>query len=344
MGDGLQKLKSRNGHEFCLGATHEEVVTDFVRKDVKSYRDLPVNLYQLQTKFRDEIRPRFGLMRGREFIMKDAYSFDVDDAGLAKSYQGMRDAYVRIFAGCGLEFLAVQADAGDIGGSGSEEFMVTATTGEDLILFDDTTGYAANVEKAETAVAPPEGMGEPRPMHVESTPGDKTVEDLVRRFPTLTAARMVKTILYRAIVDGAEVDVAVLMRGDQDVNEVKLKNHLGAATVELADEARVRRVTGCAPGYAGPLEVKTPSLRFVADTSVEALKNFLCGVNRVDVHALDVCHGRDFPTPPFADLRRAREGDLSPRSAATLKSARGIEVGHVFKLGTKYSAAMDAFY
>jgi prolyl-tRNA synthetase len=334
-------LKDRKGGGFCLGPTHEEVVTDFVASQVRSYKQLPLTLYQVQTKFRDELRPRFGLMRGREFVMKDGYSFDVDDAGLARSYEAMREAYVRIFSRCGLEFLAVQADAGDIGGTGSEEFMVTASTGEDLIVYDDTTGYAANVEKAESAVAPPPPSPE-RAMHVEPTPGDKSVDDLCRRFPELTAARMVKTILYRAVIGGKDADVAVLMRGDQDVNEVKLKNHLGAAAVELADEARVRRVTGCEPGYAGPLEVKTPSLRFVADTSVQPLQGFLCGVNRPDVHALDVRHGRDFPTPPFADLRTAREGDLSPRSGARLKTARGIEVGHVFKLGTKYSSAMEA--
>jgi prolyl-tRNA synthetase len=337
-------LKDRKGGDFCLGPTHEEVVTDFVAGAVRSYKQLPLTLYQVQTKFRDEFRPRFGLMRAREFLMKDAYSFDADEAGLDRSYRAMREAYVRVFSRCGLEFLAVQADAGDIGGSGSEEFMVTASTGEDLIVYDETTGYAANVEKAETRVEAPEGMGAPRPMHVEPTPGDRSVDDLCRRFPALTAARMVKTILYRAVVGGADADVAVLMRGDQDVNEVKLKNWLGATAVELADEARVRRLTGCEPGYAGPLDVRTTTLRFVADTSVEPLVNFLCGVNRPDVHALDVCHGRDFPTPPFVDLRRAREGDLSPRSGARLAAARGIEVGHVFKLGTKYSAAMDAAF
>jgi prolyl-tRNA synthetase len=337
-------LKDRKGGEFCLAPTAEEAITDFVAAQVRSYKQLPQAVYQLQTKFRDEFRPRFGLMRGREFIMKDAYSFDSDDEGLAKSYVEMRAAYVRVFSRCGLEFLAVQADAGDIGGSGSEEFMVTASTGEDLIVYDDTTGYAANVEKAESHVDVPSNMGDPLSMHVEATPGDKSVEDLCRRFPKLSAARMVKTILYRAVFSDHDEDVAVLMRGDQDVNEVKLKNHLGATALELADEVRVRRVTGCAPGYAGPLEVHDKKLRFVADTSVEPLKNFLCGLNRPDVHALDVNHGRDFPTPLFVDLHRAREGDGSPRSVAKLKSARGIEVGHVFKLGTKYSAAMDACF
>jgi prolyl-tRNA synthetase len=334
-------LKDRKGAAFALGPTHEEVVTDFVASAVRSYKQLPQTLYQVQTKFRDELRPRFGLMRGREFVMKDAYSFDADDAGLDRSYLAMRAAYVAVFARCGLEFLAVQADPGDIGGTGSEEFMVTASTGEDLIVYDDTTGYAANVEKAESRVDAPPPLPE-RPMHVEPTPGDKSVDDLSRRFPDLSAARMVKTILYRAVWRDREQDVAVLMRGDQDVNEVKLKNHLGAQVVELADEARVRRVTGCEPGYAGPVEVRDPNLRFVADTSVEPLAGFLCGVNRPDVHALDVRHGRDFPAPPFADLRRAREGDASPRSDARLKSARGIEVGHVFKLGAKYSTPMDA--
>ena len=339
----LFSLKDRKGSDFCLGPTHEEVVTDFVAATVRSHKQLPQTLYQLQTKFRDEFRPRFGLMRGREFIMKDAYSFDADEAGLDASYQAQRAAYVRIFSRCGLEFLAVQADSGDIGGSGSEEFMVTASTGEDLIVYDDTTGYAANVEKAESHVVTPSASPE-RAMHIEATPGDKSVDDLCRRFPELGASRMVKTILYRAIFADGDADVAVLIRGDQDVNEVKLKNHLHATVIELADEARVRRITGCEPGYAGPLEVKDAKLRFVADTSVEGLEGFLCGVNTKDVHALDVRHGRDFPTPVFTDLRRAREGDRSPRSEAPLKTARGIEVGHVFKLGTKYSAAMDACF
>jgi prolyl-tRNA synthetase len=275
--------------------------------------------------------------------MKDAYSFDADEEGMRRSYRAMRDAYVRAFARCGLEFLVVDADPGDIGGSGSEEFMVVASTGEDLILYDEATGYAANVEKAETRVDPPEGMGDPKPMHVDPTPGDKSVEDLVRRFPALGASRMVKTILYTAVVGREEKDVAVLLRGDQDVNEVKLKNALGAAAVTLADEKRVRALTGCEPGYAGPVGARAGVL-VLADTSVEPLRNFLCGVNRPDVHALDVNHGRDFPTPRFVDLRRAREGDRSPRSDASLKAARGIEVGHVFQLGTKYSLPMDACF
>jgi prolyl-tRNA synthetase len=336
-------LKDRKDTGMCLGPTHEEVVTDLVASMVRSYKQLPLTLYQVQTKFRDELRPRFGLLRGREFLMKDAYSFDVDEEAMARSYGAMRDAYVRAFERCGLEFLVVQADPGDIGGSGSEEFMVVAGTGEDLIVYDETTGYAANVEKAESRVDAPQGMGEPKPMHVESTPGDKSVEDLARRFPDLGPARMVKTILYRAVVGREERDVAVLMRGDQDVNEVKLKNALGATTVALADEALVRRLTGCEPGYAGPIGAPA-SLTLLADTSVEPLRNFLCGVNRPDVHALDVNHGRDFATPRFADLRRAREGDRSPVSGAPMKSARGIEVGHVFQLGTKYSAAMDACF
>jgi prolyl-tRNA synthetase len=336
-------LKDRKDTGLCLGPTHEEVVTDLVSSMVRSWKQLPLTVYQVQTKFRDELRPRFGLLRGREFVMKDAYSFDVDEEGMVRSYRGMREAYVRAFVRCGLEFLVVDADPGDIGGSGSEEFMVVAKTGEDLILYDESTGYAANVEKAETRVAPPEGPGEPRPMHVEPTPGDKSVEDLVRRFPALGASRTVKTILYTAVVGREEKDVAVLLRGDQDVNEVKLKNALGATAVTLADEARVRALTGCEPGYAGPVGAK-PGLVLLADTSVEPLRNFLCGVNRPDVHALDANHGRDFPTPRFVDLRRAREGDTSPRSAAALKSARGIEVGHVFQLGTKYSAAMDACF
>ena len=336
-------LKDRKDTGLCLGPTHEEVVTDLVASMVRSYKQLPLSLYQIQTKFRDELRPRFGLMRGREFVMKDAYSFDVDDEAMARSYRAMRGAYVRIFERCGLRFLVVQADSGDIGGSGSEEFMVVAGTGEDLIVYDDTTGYAANVEKAESRVAPPDGMGDPAPMHVESTPGDKSVEDLARRFPALGPSRMVKTILYRAVVGKDAVDVAVLMRGDQDVNEVKLKNALGATALSLADEARVRAVTGCEPGYAGPIGAAASTL-VIADTSVEPLRNFLCGVNRPDVHALDVNHGRDFPTPRFADLRRAREGDASPASGAAMKTARGIEVGHVFQLGTKYSRAMDACF
>jgi prolyl-tRNA synthetase len=344
----LWRAQDRKGGWFALGPTHEEVITDFVGRTLNSYKQLPQILYQQQDKFRDELRPRFGLMRGREFIMKDAYSFDADEAGLDASYRKMREAYFKIFKRCGLEFIVVQADAGQIGGTGSEEFMVTADAGEDQLLYCGC-GYAANVEKASSRTDAPYAA-EPKPMHKEPTPGVKTVGQLCGFFPDLTPARMVKTILYNATFPGkAEFEtVGVLMRGDQDINEVKLINALGALTVELADEDTVRRVTQAEVGFAGPVgfvQGEGYRIRLIADRTVRGMTNFLCGCNTTDFHSLDVNFGRDIPEPAeYHDVRLARVGEPCPVCGGPLKTARGIEVGHIFKLGTKYTVAMNATF
>jgi prolyl-tRNA synthetase len=339
----LFRLVDRKEAELCLGPTHEEVVTTLVKRAVTSYRQLPLILYQIQTKFRDEIRPRFGLMRGREFLMKDAYSFDADEEGLDRSYRAMRDAYERIFRRCGLDFTIVEADPGAIGGSGSQEFMVHAATGEDAILACPKCRYAANVEKADSLPDPAPAGGPPRSLRRLATPGIRTVEQLAA-FTGVHPAQMVKTVLYRSVAKDREDVVAVLIRGDQEINDVKLANHLGALAVELADEAVVRRATGADPGFSGPIGLDA-KVRIVADASVRGASNFLCGANETDVHCLDVNFGRDLPEPPAFDLRRAQGGDRCVRCReGKLLETRGIEVGHIFKLGTKYSEAMGATF
>ena len=339
-GEGLLfHLTDRKGAELALGPTHEEVVTDIARRSIRSYRELPVILYQQQVKFRDEIRPRFGLMRGREFLMMDAYSFDRDGAGLDGSYLAMREAYGAAFDRMGLAHIVVEADPGNIGGSGSEEFMVLAGTGEDAIVSCDACGYAANVEKAGSRLAPAPAPDGDVSAHREPTPGARTVADLVALF-SMPAARMVKTLIYVACFGDREETVGVLVRGDTELNEVKLVNALGCVSARLADDGEIERVTGAPQGFAGPIGLAIP---MVADEAVRPLRGFLCGGNERDVHLLDVCHGRDFPEPRFADLRRAAAGEGCPRCAAgALRESRGIEVGHVFKLGTRYSEAMGA--
>jgi len=339
----LFHLEDRKGAKLALGPTHEEIVTDLVRRSISSHKELPVILYQQQMKFRDEIRPRFGLMRGREFMMKDAYSFDADEEGQNASYEKMRDAYHRIFQRLGLDYVVVDADSGAIGGSGSQEFMVTADAGEDDLLLCEEAGYGANVEKADSLIPPAPDGGAPKPMRKESTPDIRTVEQLSEFFD-LPATRMIKTILYAALHDDRREWCAVLMRGDRQVNEVKLTNALGALAVELATDDEVRELTGAEPGFAGPVGLPD-QIRVLADRSLEGMTNILCGCNETDVHALDVNPGRDFPMPTILDLRTAEEGDacvLDPTK--TLRKVRGIEVGHVFKLGTKYSEAMNCFY
>ena len=335
-GKEMFRLKDRHERDFCLGPTHEEVITDLFRREVRSYRQLPLNFYQIQTKFRDEIRPRFGLMRGREFIMKDAYSFDKDEAGARVSYQKMYDAYHRVFSRCGLNFRAVEADTGLIGGTSSHEFMVLADTGEETIVYSDGGSYAANVERAE--VPPPDfdTKEEPRPMRSVSTPGCRTVEE-VTKFLKVDPSRLVKTLLYTT---GSET-VAVLIRGDHDANEIKLKRLLGVTDLELAGPAIVEKVTGAPVGFAGPVGL---NLRIVADHAVKTATNAVVGGNRLDTHLVDVNCPRDFQVGQFADLRNARAGDASPRKDGVLKTAKGIEVGHVFMLGTKYSVAMNASF
>lgn len=334
-GRELLRLSDRKDARFCLGPTHEEAITDLVRGTVRSYRQLPLNLYQIQGKFRDEIRPRFGLMRGREFIMKDAYSFDLDEAGADVAYEKMYQAYRRIFARCGLKFRAVEADTGNIGGSSSHEFMVLAASGEDAIVSCDQCDYAANIEKAELMV--PAGD---RPLPGETlrkvpTPGCKTIEE-VSGFLDLPAERVVKTLIVQT--DGGET-LGVLLRGDRELNTVKLCRLLGCNDVTLAPDAVVLQVTGAPVGFAGPVGL---TLRVLADQEIQGMADFVVGANEVDAHYVGVNAGRDFEVESFADLRQAEAGDACPRCSGRLEIWRGIEVGHVFKLGTKYSKALAA--
>lgn len=336
-GKELLRFKDRHERDFCLGPTHEEVITDLFRREVRSYRQLPLNFYQIQTKFRDEIRPRFGLMRGREFIMKDAYSFDKDEAGARLSYQKMYDAYHRIFSRCGLTFRAVEADTGLIGGTSSHEFMVLADTGEETIVYSETGTYAANVERAE--VLPPAEMTteELRPMRSVSTPGCRTVEE-VTKFLKIEPHRLVKTLLYST----AKETVAVLIRGDHEANPTKIQHFLGSTDLELAAAANVEKITGAPVGFAGPAGLK--GIRILADHAVKLAKNVVVGGNHINTHYVDANWDRDFQVERFADLRNAQAGDLSPRRDGVLKTTKGIEVGHVFMLGTKYSQLMNATY
>ncbi len=336
-GKELVRFKDRHERDFCLGPTHEEIITDLFRREVRSYRQLPMNFYQIQTKFRDEIRPRFGLMRGREFIMKDAYSFDKDEAGAQVSYQKMYDAYCRIFTRCGLTFRPVEADTGLIGGTSSHEFMVLAETGEETIVYSDRGTYAANVERAEVLPPAESDTSALRPLQTVSTPGCRTVED-VAAFLKIPPQQLVKTLLYSTGTD----TVAVLIRGDHDANEIKIKRLLGVPELELASPTTVERVTEAPVGFAGPIGLK--GVRIVADHAVKALRNIVVGGNQAATHHLDANLGRDFQVEQFADLRSARAGDPSPRKDGTLKATKGIEVGHVFMLGTKYSKVMNASY
>ncbi|MBN1140663.1 MAG: proline--tRNA ligase, partial [Deltaproteobacteria bacterium] len=334
-GKELLRLKDRKEGEFCLGPTHEEVVTDIIRNTVKSYRQLPLNVYQIQTKFRDEIRPRFGLMRGREFIMKDAYSFDIDEQGAQAAYEKMFQAYCRIFERCGLKFRAVEADSGAIGGSYSHEFMVLADSGEDAIVSCDSCRYAANVEKAEF----PSAVGKTPPPSQELrrvlTPARKTIEE-VADYLKIPVTSLVKTLIVRT--DRGET-VAVLLRGDRELNEIKLCRLLDCAWVEMAPEEAVLGVTGGPVGFSGPVGLK---VRLLADHEVCLMADFTVGANEKDWHLTGVNLERDFRVERFADLRSAAAGDPCPRCQGHLEIWRGIEVGHVFKLGTKYSAAMGA--
>ncbi|WP_455389377.1 proline--tRNA ligase [Petrachloros mirabilis] len=334
-GKELLRLKDRHERDFCLGPTHEEVITDLFRREVRSYRQLPLNFYQIQTKFRDEIRPRFGLMRGREFIMKDAYSFDADEAGAKVSYQKMYDAYTRIFTRCGLTFRAVEADTGLIGGDISHEFMVLADTGEATVVYSDQGSYAANVERAEVLPPVETDTSPSRPLASVATPQRRTVEE-VTQFLKIAPRRLVKTLLYKT----GEETIAVLIRGDHEVNEVKLAKLLGVTEVEMAAPERVKEITGAPPGFAGPVGLK--NVRILADHAVKGMKNFVVGANLADTHYVDANWGRDFTVNQFADLRNAQTGDVSPRGKGTLMLAKGIEVGQVFLLGTKYSKSMNA--
>ena len=338
-GRELLRFKDRHDREACVGPTHEEVITDLVRKEIHSYKQMPINLYQIQTKFRDEIRPRFGIMRGREFIMKDAYSFDVDEEGANLSYEAMHEAYTRIFKRCGLEFRAVEADTGTIGGSYSHEFMVLAETGEDQIINCTECDYAANLERAE--VKPPRTSTEPEvkelnPIAEVDTPGVKTVED-VTAFLSILPSQLIKSLIF--VVDGQET--AVLVRGDHELNEAKLKGLLGAETVELAPERVVEEITGAPMGFAGPVGL---NIKIVADNALKGMSNFVTGGNRKDLHLRNVNIKRDFEVDLFGDLRVITSRDSCPRCGRKIEFGRGIEVGHIFKLGTKYSEALKAVF
>ncbi|HLZ35602.1 MAG TPA: proline--tRNA ligase [Nitrospira sp.] len=336
-GKELLRFKDRHERDFCLGPTHEEVITDLFRREVRSYRQMPLNFYQIQTKFRDEIRPRFGLMRGREFIMKDAYSFDKDEAGARLNYQKMYDAYHRIFSRCGLTFRAVEADTGLIGGTSSHEFMVLAATGEETVVYSETGTYAANVERAEVLPPTEANNEELRPLRSVNTPNCRTVEE-VTGFLKIEPTRLVKTLLYSTGKD----TVAVLIRGDHDANEIKIQRLLGVAELELAGPAAVEQVTGAPVGFAGPVGLK--GIRIIADHAIKFARNVVVGGNQADTHFVDANWERDFQVEQFADLRNARAGDPSPRKDGILKSTKGIEVGHVFMLGTKYSQTMNASF
>jgi prolyl-tRNA synthetase len=336
----LYHFTDGRGREVCLGPTHEEVITGFVKGRLNSYKQLPQTLYQIQTKFRDEIRPRFGLMRGREFIMKDAYSFDADAEGMSKSYAALRQVYRNIFTRCGVRFTPVEADAGAIGDAASEEFMVDAETGEDAIAVCRASGYAANLEKAVSQISAPPAPPAEVAMHKEPTPKAKSCEDLRGLFPDLPIERMLKTILYTAVWADREQTVAVMARGDREVNEIKLQNHLGALALRLADEKQVRAATGAEPGFAGPIGLGEDVL-LLADQSVEGVQGFLCGGNETDMHYLDVWFGRDLAQPPTHDFGTVQAGDQAVDGQGTIEITRGIEVGHIFELGTKYSEAMN---
>ncbi len=334
-GKELLRFKDRHEREFCLGPTHEEVITDLFRREVRSYRQLPLNFYQIQTKFRDEIRPRFGLMRGREFIMKDAYSFDVDEATAKVSYQKMYDAYTRIFTRCGLTFRAVEADTGLIGGDVSHEFMVLAETGEATVVYGDRGTYAANLERAE--VLPPSDIDQTpvAPLTEVTTPQRRTVEE-VTTFLQISPRQLVKTLMYRA---GAET-IAVLIRGDHELNEVKLARLLKVNDVMLATPAEVEALANTPPGFVGPIHLQR--VRILADHAIKGMRNVVVGANKIDTHYRNANHGRDFSVEQFADLRNAQAGDIAPRGSGVLTIAKGIEVGQVFLLGTKYSQKMNA--
>ncbi len=339
-GKELLRIRDRHERDFCFGPTHEEVITDAVRRDVKSYRQLPFNLYQIQTKFRDEIRPRFGLMRGREFMMKDAYSFSATEESLDREYDAMRDAYRKVFEACQLDYTMVEADTGTIGGSSSHEFMVTAATGESAVVQCAACGYSANQEKAERGPWPEGGEDPQQAMEKVATPGQRTIAE-VSGFLGLPPASFVKTLVYET--DGGDLLVVVL-RGDREVNEVKLLNAVpDALHLRLAPDERVRELTGAPPGFAGPVALRG-SARLLADPSVEGLANFVCGGNEVDVHLKGVNWHRDATPERFVDLVLVVEGDPCPRCGEPLSLSRGIEVGHIFKLGTKYSAAMHCTF
>jgi prolyl-tRNA synthetase len=338
-GKELLRLKDRHNREFCLGPTHEEVITDLVRGVVSSYKQLPINLYQIHIKFRDEIRPRFGVMRAREFIMKDAYSFDVNEKGAEESYKRMYEAYSRIFERLGLKFRPVEADSGPIGGNFSHEFMVLADTGEDMIVTCSECDYAANTEKAE--IKKPENADDSKKdlseMKRVETPNMRTIEE-VTGFLNAEAKKLIKTLVFNS----SDGPLVALVRGDHEINEIKLKNLLACDELELAEEDLIEELTSAPRGFAGPVGLK--DVKIIADYGLLGGTNMITGGNEKDAHVINVNFDRDFTVNEFADIRLADEGDSCPRCGKPLSITRGIEVGHIFKLGTKYSKAMNAVY
>jgi len=335
-GPELLRFRDRHNRESCLGPTHEEVITDLVRREIHSYKQLPIILYQIQTKFRDEIRPRFGVMRAREFTMKDAYSFDVDEEGSNRSYERMHVAYEAIFRRCGLKFRAVEADTGAIGGSFSHEFVVLSDTGEDDIVSCQNCNYASNLEKAEVIVREDDSRCAERQkeLQVVDTPGIRTVDE-VTEFLSVGPEKLVKTLIYQT----EQGPIAALVRGDHELNETKLRNVLNAQELAMADPETVFEVTGAPMGFAGAIGLQ---VRKLADLALKEMKNMVMGANEKDRHIVNVNEGRDFQVEQHADLRMITSSDPCPRCGGELLFGKGIEVGHVFKLGTKYSTALKA--
>ncbi|MEK1942602.1 MAG: proline--tRNA ligase [Pseudomonas sp.] len=335
-GPELLRLKDRHGREFCVGPTHEEVITDLMRNELSSYKQLPINLYQIQTKFRDEIRPRFGVMRGREFTMKDAYSFHSDQASLQETYDRMHQAYCNVFSRLGLNFRPVQADTGSIGGTGSHEFHVLAESGEDDIAFSNVSDYAANVEKAEAIPRETARAAATEEMRLVDTPNAKTIAELVEGF-NLPIEKTIKTLVVHAAEEGKLI--ALIVRGDHELNEIKAANlELVASPLVFASEAELRNAIGAGAGSLGPLNLPLP---LIVDRSVALMSDFAIGANIDDKHYFGVNWERDLPLPDVADLRNVVAGDPSPDGQGTLEIKRGIEVGHIFQLGSKYSEAMN---
>ena len=336
-GPNMFKLKDRNDRDFCLGPTHEELFTQTVINEVRSYKEYPMTLYQIQHKYRDEARPRFGIIRSREFVMKDAYSFDKDESGLDKSYKKMYDAYCRIFKRLGLDFTIVDADSGAMGGSGSQEFMVKSPIGEDGIAYCDACGYAANYEKAECLTEDKEFTQGDYDMQKVQTPDVHTIEELVKFFGTQSHV-FAKTIIYKA----DDKYIAAMVRGDREINEVKLKNLVGCVDdLELAEPSAVRRITHAEVGFAGPVGL---DIDVYADNEVAMMKNFIIGANETGYHFKNCNINKDFTPKVVADIRVITDGDKCPKCGKPIKTAQGIEVGHIFKLGTKYSEALGLTY
>jgi prolyl-tRNA synthetase len=335
-GTEMIKFQDRNGRDFCLGPTHEEIFAYVLRQEMQSYKAMPRTVYQIQNKYRDERRPRFGMIRCREFVMKDAYSFDVDEAGLDESYNKMYDAYCKVFDRCGLDYVIVHADTGAMGGSGSQEFMIKSDIGDDTIVSCPKCGYAANAELA-ACPDPAPGTEEMKAREKVHTPNAGTIAELVGFFG-LTADKFAKTLLYLA--DG-EI-IAAMIRGDRELNETKLKNFLKCKSLELASASDVREATNAEVGFAGPIGLKAK--RIIADKEVTEMRNFLIGANETDYHFANVNYGRDFKTDDIGDIRLIEHGDPCPVCGAAAELDKTIEVGHIFKLGTKYSVAMECLY